>query len=214
MTARRRGQGAAETGITPRERILDAFAARARTRGIRGVVMGDLARELGMSKKTLYQHFESKNCLVGEIVQRWVARTRQHAGSPNAPLHDAHELVRWWTDLWIKEQTDFCSEFWRDLEEDHPEVWKIFQGVRDAGAHVQARVAQWFRPDIVPAVASELYFLIVGYFNDPVVCSRFGFDRRQAVLAAIDVWIGGALRPAASPDPETEIEPAGEPEPS
>ena len=206
-----RGQGAAGAGNAARERILAAFTERARMRGIRAVVMGDLARDLGMSKKTLYQHFESKDALVGEIVERWVARTRHNARSPEAPLHDIHELLRWWTDLWIKEQTDYCGEFWRDLEADHPEAWRIFQGIREVGAPIEARVASLLQPDINPFVAGELFNVILGYFNDPVVCEKFGFGRREAVLAAVEIWIRGALRPdpvsAASLGIEADCQP-------
>jgi len=205
--SRQRGQGVAGSGIPARERILVAFTERARVRGIRAVVMGDLARDLGLSKKTLYLHFESKDSMVREIIERWVKRARENLRSPEAPLHDAHELVRWWTDLWVKQQTDYCGEFWRDLEADHPEAWRIFQSLRDAGHHMQARVAQWFRPEIHRSVAAELYYLILGYFNDPLVCAKFGFHPHEAVLAAIEIWLGGALRPDARPDAALGLDP-------
>lgn len=37
--------------------------------GIKSVTMDDIARELGMSKKTLYQFFENKNDLLAQIIQ-------------------------------------------------------------------------------------------------------------------------------------------------
>lgn len=206
MTGRRRRQGAAEAGITARERILTAFAQRARVEGIRAVVMSDLARELGMSKKTLYQHFESKDALVREIVQRWVDQARRNARSPEAPLHDPHALLRWWTDLWIQGQTDFCGEFWRDLGADHPEAVKLMQEAYAAALPIQLRVAQVMRRDVNALVASELYNVILGYFNDPVVCRKFGFSPREAVLSAVEIWIGGALRPPVRLDSEVGIE--------
>lgn len=194
VTVRQRGQGAVENGIA-RERIVEAFAERARTRGIRGVVMSDLARDLGMSKKTVYQHFETKNALVREIVERWVATRSEQARSADAPLHDTHALVRWWTDLWVAGRTDFCIEFWRDLERDHTEAWAIFQSVREAGNEIQARIAQSLRPDVRARLAGELYYTLVAHFNDPLVCQRLGLAPRDAVLGALEVWIGGALQP-------------------
>ena len=211
---RRRAQGAAGDGPSTRERIVNAFAERARMRGIRAVVMGDLARELAMSKKTLYQHFESKDALVAEIVDRWIARMREHAGRSEAPYHDVQELVRWWTEFWVKEQTDFCFEFWRDLETDHPDTWKRFWDLLRNGIPAQARVAQWLRPGVAPTIAEDLYYEIIAFYNDPVVCAKFGFSRREAVLAAIEIWIGGALRPSAAPEVagglERPADPGGE----
>ena len=200
---RRRGQGATGNGSAARERILSAFAERARLKGIRAVVMGDLARELAMSKKTLYQHFTSKDALVREILERWIERVREHSRSPDAPYHDVQDLVRWWTEFWVKEQTDYCFEFWRDLETDHPASWTMFWDVIKNGVPAQVHVAQWLRPGISPLIAADLYYEIIASYNDPNVCARFGFSRREAVLAAIEIWIGGALRPSLDP----EIEP-------
>jgi AcrR family transcriptional regulator len=206
-TGLRRGQGAGGNGVSARERILTAFADRARMKGIRAVVMGDLARELGMSKKTLYQHFASKDALVREIVERWIARVHQHSRSSEAPYHDVQDLVRWWTEFWVKEQTDYCFEFWRDLETDHPTSWKLFWDVIKTGVPAQARVAEWLRPGISPLIAADLYYEIVAFYNDPVACARFGFSRREAVLAAMEIWIGGALRPSLDPELAPGIEP-------
>jgi TetR/AcrR family transcriptional regulator, cholesterol catabolism regulator len=37
--------------------------------GIKSITMDDIARELGKSKKTLYQHFENKNDLINKVAQ-------------------------------------------------------------------------------------------------------------------------------------------------
>lgn len=39
--------------------------------GIRSVTMDDVARELGISKKTLYQHFKDKDDLVEKVVENY-----------------------------------------------------------------------------------------------------------------------------------------------
>jgi AcrR family transcriptional regulator len=40
--------------------------------GLRGFTMDDVSSELGMSKKTVYKYFESKNQLISELVDRIV----------------------------------------------------------------------------------------------------------------------------------------------
>jgi TetR/AcrR family transcriptional regulator, cholesterol catabolism regulator len=37
--------------------------------GIKSITMDDIARELGISKKTLYQHFENKNDIINKVAQ-------------------------------------------------------------------------------------------------------------------------------------------------
>ena len=45
--------------------------------GIRSVTMSDLARELGMSKKTLYVHLENKRDLISKIMANHIDREQQ-----------------------------------------------------------------------------------------------------------------------------------------
>jgi AcrR family transcriptional regulator len=47
-----------------RQRIISAARQQFFAQGFRGVTMDDLARELAMSKKTLYAHFSTKNALL------------------------------------------------------------------------------------------------------------------------------------------------------
>jgi AcrR family transcriptional regulator len=191
-----------------REQILVAFAERARVDGIRAVVMGELARSLGMSKKTLYQHFENKDDLVRALVVDWVARIHLCAEDPSAPREDAHEMLRWWTDVWARGQHDFSAAFWSDLEHDHPEAWALFDGLRSVSTPVHARVARSMRPGVDQKLAADLYHLVVGHFNDPAVAAGLGLDTRAAVMAALEIWMGGAmLPPAVRPDAEPSPEP-------
>jgi AcrR family transcriptional regulator len=52
------------SGDSARERIVAAARRSFFANGFRGVSMDDLARELGMSKRTLYEHFSSKTALI------------------------------------------------------------------------------------------------------------------------------------------------------
>lgn len=203
-----RTRGARLSAADARERILVAFAERARVDGIRAVVMGELARSLGMSKKTLYQHFENKDDLVRALVADWVARIHLCAEDPAAPRENAHEMLRWWTDVWARGRHDFSEAFWSDLEQDHPAAWALFDGLRSVSTPVHARVARAMRPGVDPKLAADLYHLLVGHFNDPAVAAALGLDTRTAVMAALEIWMGGAMLP---PAPPADGEPAPEP---
>lgn len=58
-------------------KILDATEGLIRVYGVRSVSMDDIARKLGMSKKTLYVHIANKDELVEKNVKRHVTRERQ-----------------------------------------------------------------------------------------------------------------------------------------
>ena len=60
--------------------------------GIRSVTMDDMATELGMSKKTLYQFFADKDELVLEVVKVYTQRSREDCDCVRAKAKDAiHE---------------------------------------------------------------------------------------------------------------------------
>lgn len=52
-----------------RRRIVTEARRHFLAHGFRGVTMDDLAAELGMSKKTLYAHFSSKDSLLEAVIE-------------------------------------------------------------------------------------------------------------------------------------------------
>src|SRR3954454_12488622 len=71
--------------ITPlsgeKPRIVAAARRHFLTHGFRGVTMADLARELGMSKKTLYAHFESKAALLAAVIDDKMSSVEREIGA-------------------------------------------------------------------------------------------------------------------------------------
>ena len=66
-----------ETTDTPRSRIIEAAKDMFFTQGYSKVLMSDLARHLGMSKKTLYQYFSGKEELLNVIIRQYGQEIQQ-----------------------------------------------------------------------------------------------------------------------------------------
>ena len=60
--------------MTEKEKVLHAAESMYMRYGIKSISMDDIARELGISKKTLYQHVENKEDLIGQILKMRIAR--------------------------------------------------------------------------------------------------------------------------------------------
>ncbi len=95
--------------------------------GIKSVTMDDIARHLGMSKKTIYQFFEDKNALVIALVKKRLQEDEERMEAIIAQSEDV-----------IEEMINMmkCSEemFARinpilihDMQKYHPDAWKVFQ---------------------------------------------------------------------------------------
>ena len=57
------------SGEQTRQRILDAAYRLFRRKGFARVSMDDIAAETGVTKRTLYHHFESKDALLGAVLE-------------------------------------------------------------------------------------------------------------------------------------------------
>ena len=176
------------------DRVLDALEARCASSGIRAVVISDLARELHMSTKTIYRTFDSKDAMVLAMVRRWTERAlanrTDQAVVGRAPEEQVrsvvHELVRW--------RTRFSDDFWRELRADHPDAWELY---RELASSAQRGVHDWLarsvRPGIDPEFARELLGAVVRRALRPDVRGPVGLDPGEAIDAAVDLWVHGAV---------------------
>jgi AcrR family transcriptional regulator len=70
---------AAKAGRPPRERILDAARTLFYREGIRATGVERIAEQAQVSKRTLYQHFSSKD----ELIEAYLRRIHNAGGPPN-----------------------------------------------------------------------------------------------------------------------------------
>jgi AcrR family transcriptional regulator len=79
-----------------RQDILDAARRAFFAHGLRAVRLDDIARDLGISKKTLYQHFDDKEALVREVVlgtaEGLFADVERQLASPGSALGQLEAL--------------------------------------------------------------------------------------------------------------------------
>ncbi len=68
--ARRRGRPVQMDMAAREERILEAASSLLTEGGFDHVTMAAIARRAGMSKRTLYEHFESHEALLGSVISR------------------------------------------------------------------------------------------------------------------------------------------------
>ena len=63
-----------------KERIIEGAKQLYWAQGIRNTTMNDVATELSVSKKTIYQHFKDKDELVYEVALKFLEADRQQLG--------------------------------------------------------------------------------------------------------------------------------------
>ncbi len=92
--------------------------------GFRAVAMDDIARELGISKKTLYQFFADKEALVADVVQKLV---NTHVSNVKALEDDSRNVVEEVFrefELCVAALHSIQPVFFYELERQFPVCWK------------------------------------------------------------------------------------------
>lgn len=95
--------------------------------GVKSVTMDDVAQELGISKKTLYQFVENKDDLVGKVMERHLEYQCRVDGQLHARASDAiDEMVLVFRQLMTDIQK-MKPNVVRDLQKYHRETWEKLQ---------------------------------------------------------------------------------------
>lgn len=194
-TAGTAGEEGSSQELRARRRVLEAFAERARVRGPRGVVMVELARELGMSTKTLYQHFPSKSELVNALMEDWA---RKLAEEQQARFQARQTVVDHLSEVaaqWIENGSRFAPVFWIEIARDFPEAHEIYQKeLREALARARRWLEPLLRPEMDPRIALRMLLAAIEAVSDPAHCERLRISRSEAAKQAIQIWARGAIR--------------------
>ena len=88
-------------GDRTRARILDEAVDLASVQGLGGLTIGPLAERLGLSKSGLFAHFQSKEALQVETLQRVAARFRAEVTEPLRAIENRADRLRAFFNRWI-----------------------------------------------------------------------------------------------------------------
>jgi AcrR family transcriptional regulator len=109
------------------ERIINGSEELFFQAGIRSVTMDDIARHLGMSKKTIYQFFSDKNELINALVDK---RLREDRDQLFALISSSGNMIEELISM-TKGAEEIFSRInpvvVHDLQKYHPEAWSRFQ---------------------------------------------------------------------------------------
>lgn len=145
-----------------RTRIMSAAVAEMDEHGVR-FTMSDLAARLAISKRTLYEHFESKEVLISSIVEAVISDLRvQRCDIVNSPDLDLREkLVRMLT-VKSKVFSDVSDRVKMELSQQYPGLWEKAHKSQEEQWDVIDQVIQegiaagCFRPIFVPVLRKVL----------------------------------------------------------
>jgi len=119
--------------------------------GVRSVSMDDIAAQLGMSKKTVYQYYTDKEELVDAVLSDILEKNRNECIVDKQNAENAIHEVFGAFDMMQEMFTNMNPSIVFDLEKYHPAVYKKLQH------HKKVFMYQMLRQNLERGIMEELY---------------------------------------------------------
>lgn len=183
---------ASATAPPTRELILDTAERLFSARGVDGVAVRDLAREMGITASSLYNHFPGKQALYDAVIERGLGPIVGVVAEAWQPGELRAERVQ----ATLDRLTEHLAR--------HPHLARLLQRalLEEAGA-VQALLDQWlgslyregiavvrkmardagWQPEEVPYLGVALFGMIFAYFTNPAALRRLTGWRDEPLSA-------------------------------
>ncbi len=181
------------------ERILETAEALFLQYGIRSVTMDDIAKELSISKKTIYQHFKDKDEIVLSVSERIFAKERQTM----VRMHDQgenviHEMVL--ISQYLREHVASANpSAMYDLQKFYKEAWEVFvrfkhESLKLMGKTIDKGIAEgYFRPEIDAQILAIFRSETISLSFDQHLFPRENFDPREVQTQLFELFLNGIL---------------------
>ncbi len=157
------------------DRIIEGSSELFLKSGIKSITMDDIAKYLGMSKKTIYQHFADKSEMVAAIVQAKLQRDeKQMREITESSANVIEQLIRM-TKCSEVVLTKINASAFHDMKKYYPEAFKIFREfkqthiVKTIENLLEKGINQGFiRPDIDIKIIAQMRVnqIEMGFDND------------------------------------------------
>jgi AcrR family transcriptional regulator len=167
------------------ERIISGGEELFLKAGIKSVTMDDIAKHLGMSKKTIYQFFKDKNELVFALVRK---KLQDDEDQMCAIISKSGNVIEEMINM-MKCSEEIFSRInpivIHDLQKYHPEAWKQFQNFKaDVLVHTLEELLTkgikqgYIRPDIDVKIIARMRVMQV----------EMGFNTAVFPVAEFNTW--------------------------
>jgi AcrR family transcriptional regulator len=168
--------------------------------GFRSVSMDDISRELGISKKTIYQFYSEKEELVRAIFRQHQQQWLKNSERIKATASNAIEELLLYTDLVRQQVSTINPSLLFDLYKYHRTVWNEWSEYKSNIARksvidtLERGIREgYFRQDIEPSILAVMRMeLIEMAFNDQLFPSS-GFSIKKVHAQLFDHFISGLL---------------------
>lgn len=185
-----------DMSIAVREKILSAAEKRMMTFGYRKVLVDEIARDLAMSKNTIYKHFQSKMDIAAMLFERLKTRINMNQEQVEARTSDPLEIIYQNVCFLQKELSPWFEHFLSDIKQELPALWEAFAAFRaEKILEIEQLVKEGIKRKefrrVDPAMAVRVFLGAVEKCTNPEVLQNENVSFQKALENVLDIWSNG-----------------------
>lgn len=168
--------------------------------GIKSITMDDLARHLGMSKKTIYKEFNNKEDLIRQVVVEEMESAKSDMELVQRDSKNAIEEMINMAELILKKTKSITPTAYYDLKKYYRPIWLQFEKLQTEYTYNRIKEnIKWgieeglYREDIHPSIIARLYIYKVRLMTDEKIFSLDQFKRNELILQFISYHLHGIV---------------------
>lgn len=166
--------------------------------GIKSVTMDDIAKHLGMSKKTIYQYFSDKNHMVVTLIKNRLRAEEEQMAKNTCEAKNTVEEV-WNAISHIKEMFSKLNPvMFYDMQKYHPDAWNAFQKFRDEqllkcikGNLQKGIIDGYYRSDINVDIVATMRIEQIDTIFNPNIFPAGKFDLAKVMIQLTEHYLYG-----------------------
>lgn len=185
-----------------KEQILEKSLGLFMRYGIKSVSMDDISREVGVSKKTLYQHVEDKRDLVRLSFQRYLSHDEAFCTNVMCEtINPIQQLLNLAKHL-VENFSQMNPSTMFDVQKYYPTCWELFHDHKNK--YIKNQVAQnltlgiemgLYRPELNVEIISKLYICLIDASVNPDTFPNKEFDRVTIFVQLFDYHLHAIMTP-------------------
>ncbi len=156
--------------------------------GVKSVTMDDISRELGMSKKTLYQHFDNKDSLIEAVINTHVEREQNCTEDIKHGAKDALDEVKKIGVFLASTIEDVSPSTLFDLQKYYYKSWETLMKKQDEHIinsiimNIEKGIDEGhYRADLNPQVIARIYAKATYMIVDEIANPNSKFSRKEMI---------------------------------
>lgn len=164
-----------------KDKIVDVAMHAFAQRGIRAVKMDDIAQELAISKRTLYELFENKEVLLFEGVKKYKKLKDAEMERLAAESHNVIDFVLNVYRNRIEDSRKTTPQFYSDIVK-YPSIKNYLTQDKEERQNQFLRFMRrgvtegYFRSDVNYHLVVRMFEALSSYMNDNELYQRYGFE--------------------------------------